>query len=470
MSKNRFIPIVCSMLYYFIFYSYGFYFISHPTFSDIGSSAMSQEMLSTISHIGTPFEWPVHFLFSKIFSTILGISTLLTINLGFIALISIFPIFIIIFFKFKDKNKNVDLYFLIPALYLILSYYFLNDQFAPQFLALMFLIILFGVYLKFQETRSRLFFILTIVFYILTVFTHAFMYIFFLITIIFEKIWGIYIENSKISKAISLEMIILLFTIPFTYLAIYLNEFTRVSVGESWRIFDYIYSQRTPLNGIETQPLTHLVPDFLNDSLSLISKAFVVVAFIIVVTGFIFYYLKKKGLFDLSIIAGSFIWFILGLSKMVLGQRALQVTPLALSSYYTGSKKIFSYFSIIIIVIVIISPSIFIGNTMINESNGGERLVQDLQENIAGKFIDYHLANESYVLAAQNAYPTCIKYNSRRVGLLSIISELYQPQTIDFIIDSPKFNLRLMYLNYTLNITTQNEVIYNTNNVKIIPV
>ena len=75
-SKNPLIPLICVILYFFLFFSYGLYFMSHPTISDIGSSARFQEILSSNTHINPKdielwtsasryFQWPIFFIFSK---------------------------------------------------------------------------------------------------------------------------------------------------------------------------------------------------------------------------------------------------------------------------------------------------------------------------------------------------------------------------------------------------------------------
>ena len=81
----------------------------------------------------------------------------------------------------------------------------------------------------------------------------------------------------------------------------------------------------------------------------------------------------------------------------------------------------------------------------------GEDLIQDDQENIAGRFLDSHINKETYVLKAHNLYP---------IGIISA----YDPQNIDLIINSPKLRLRYMYLTIPLPIGHQDSVVYNSKN------
>ena len=443
-NKNKFIKILCAMFYYFIFYSYGLYFISHPTISDIGSSTVFQELLKSITHIGafeisieSYFQWPVYFIFSKIFSSTLGTGSILTLNLAFIILISIFPVFLILFYQNRIQFTSKSNFFIVTALFLTLSFFFINDQFVPQFLALMYLFILYGCYIKFQESKSLLFLGFIIIFYTLCVFTHAFMYLFFLLSIFVELIWSKYLDFKE-SNSISYELILLLIIIPFIYITVYLQRIRNVTFGQSNRIFESIASQRGS-NDFYTQHLYTLVPKIYDLIFSNLTKIIVATAFIIVAIGlFLYLYKNKKGnIIDLGIIAGTLMWFILGLSRMVLGQRALQVAPLALSTHYKNSHKKFLILTKIIIVLILISPSLFVANNLINESLSGERFIQDKQENIAGKFLDNHLYNSTFlVIGAQNAYPTGI--NFQNVGIpnsIDITNYNEFRQYIDFIVD-----------------------------------
>lgn len=470
-SKNNFVPIICAMLYYVLLYSYGFYFVSHPTFSDIGSSAVFQEILANTSHIGAAeinieayFQWPIYFIFSKIFSSILGIAPILTLNLGFVSFISIFPVLLFLFFKAKTNIVNKYEYFIILALYIVLSYFFINDQFVPQFLALIYLVILFGCYIRYIKTKNSLDLLLITIFYTLLVFTHTFMFLFFVLTVIFEKIWFEYVETKK-SFGPSYEFLLLTILLPFTYFAIYLDLFTHSRFGESWRILESITSQRTL--GVS---LYHLVPEIFDQLFANITKVIVIGAFIIVSLGLLLHFLKKREITDIALIFSSFLWFVMGLFKMVLGQRAIQVIPLALSNFYNSSHRIFPYLSKVIIIFILISPSLFVANTIINDSIEGERLEQDTQENIAGKFFDNHLYNKTYyVIGSQSAYPTCLNFRTASIPKSTNRDDVNAVrQYLDYIIFSPKLKLLYMYQNIPIPKKPQDFIIYTTKNVEII--
>jgi len=478
-SKNPLVPLVCVILYYFIFYCYGLYFISHPTISDISSSAKFEEILPSITHINLQgfdivryaevaqyFQWPVFFIFSKIFTSILGIGPIQTINLGFFSLLLILPVLLSLFYKRSNNVENATVYFILPALYLTLGWYLINSQFVPQFLALFYIFILFGCYLKYKKEKNPSFLFLMIIFYVLTVFTHSFMFIFFLVAIIFEIYWSEYVEMKKV-KFISYGLIIIFFAILFPYLGTFYSMATTSVGGGSWYIFQSFFSQTTPGSGYQLQPLYHLVPIIYDQLMSSITKVVIASVFSTVAIGLLYYIFKKRSLPDLSILIGCASWFVLGLSNLVLGERALQVAALPLARYFKYPHKLFSYLSKVVVVVILIAPSLFVANDMINSSIEGGGLIQDLEENIAGRFMDKHLINESIVSAAHNPYPTGYPSGFRIFGPGYIIEQEYEWEILDFVLDSPKLQKRLMYLDILLPKNPYDSVVYDNKDIEI---
>ena len=479
-SENPLIPLSCVILYFFLFYSFGLYFLSHPTISDIGSSGQFQSILSSITHIDPKeidseiyvstaryFRWPVFFIFSKIFTSILGIGPIQTLNLGFFSLMLVIPILLPLFYKKTNNVEKISIYFILPALYLVLSWYFINDQFVPQFLGLIYLFSLFGFYIKYMNRKNPLFLLLLIIFYALTVFTHAFIHIFFLVAIIFELYWSEYVEMRK-TKFITYGLVIILFAILFPYLDVYYNMATSASGGESWRIFQDLFSQSSSSGvGLQFQFLYHLVPAIYDQFASSITKVMMGAVFSIVVIGFFLYIFKRRklfnfkrrDLFDISILIGSGSWFLLGLAKLVLGQRALQVAALPLARYFKNPHKLFSHIPKVIVIIILIAPSLFVANDMINSSIQGERLIQDLEENIAGRFMDKHVTNESLILCAQNPYPTGYPSGFRKAKTLEMV---------DIILNSAKLQKSYMFSNIILPGGSYDSIVYDNKDIEIV--
>jgi hypothetical protein len=359
------------------------------------------------------------------------------------------------------------MFFVIPVIYITLSYYFINDQFVPQFFGLIYLIVLFGFYNKYRETEHRLFFIFIVIFYTLTVCSHPFMFIFFIIAILVELIWTEYIYYGE--KLISYEMIIVLFSIPSIYLTVYLQQLRQVSIfGGSSKIFGYIFSEPVTVeNGLSTIPLYHLIPVIYDQILTNLSKLVVAGVFAVVTIGFLIFFLEKRRVIDLGIVAGSLSWFIMGFFNIVLGERALQVTPLALANHFKQTHKIFSYLSMVVLIFILIFPFLGVTNTMVNESIAGERLVQDNEENIAGRFFDDHINGPKNISAAQNAYPTGVDQNGKDNPLRIIMADTNKPRALDFVILSSKYKLMSMYYNIRLKKNSLDSVLYKTQQIEI---
>ena len=478
-SKNPFVPLLCVILYFFLFYSYGLYFMSHPTFSDVISSVRFQDILSSTTHIGSQeinieryFNWPIYFIFSKMFASILGIGPIQTITLAFFSLLLIFPVLLSPFYNRNQNVENTSIYFIIPAFYLTIGWHFINDQYVPQFVGLIYLFILFGLYLKYLQVKNNLFILLMIIFYALAVFTHPFIHIFFLVMIIIEITSSKFLEKKK-QKIVSIGIIVSFFAILVPYIGVY-YKMLGSPTSETWWIFQRIVSERnTIVGGFTAQPLFNLVPRIYDQIISQLTKVVMLGAIFIVAIGFLFYVLKnlkKRKLFDLNLIIASASWFVLGLTNIVMGQRALQVAFLPLARHFKYPHKLFSYLSKIAIVFILISPSIFIANSMINGSIIGDRYIQDYEENLLGRFAENHVTNVTIILYPLNAYPGAYLSQSGLIKFREVFNGSYEYkwEKIDIVLNSPKLQKQLMYLNKTLPRDIYDSVVYNNKDIEMI--
>jgi len=464
-SKNPIIPVACAVFYYFLFYSYGLYFMSHPTITDIGSSARLQEILLSISHIKNQFgnysTWPVYFIFSKIFTSVLGIGPLTTLNMGFFSLLLIIPPSLSLFYKnAPGLNGNIK-YFILPALYLSLSFNFINAQFVPQFLGLIYLIMLFGCYIRRENTK---YLILLIFFLVLCILTHAFMFVFFLMGVVIEKLTVLckkYKEGMIETKVISwktlltfcftLTILVTVVILKWDTIYFYFHQTIRTAgayKGEGWSILYNIVSGSgyNYWAGGTVHPLYHLVPKIYDQIFSIATKFIVAASFLIVSIIF----LKKRDILDAGIITGCISWFAAGLFfPMILGQRALQVVSIPLSKYFKFPAKRWSFLSHFLLIFILVSPSLFVANSMIGSSVDGDKFIQDYNENIAGRFMDQYINNTSNVLTARNSYPTTYPNGFRRFWPVSMKKCSSQWDKVNFILDSPKLQKQFIYLNIT---------------------
>lgn len=473
-SKNPLIPMLCVIFYFFFFYSYGLYFMVHPTNTDIQNSVRFLDMLSSTTHIGSNeilmeryFSFPVYFIFSKMFASSLSISPIQTCNIGFFSLFLMLPIVLPLFYKRKGKTENISLYFIAPALYLTLSWHFINDQFVPQFLGLVYLFILFGFYQQYQKDNNPLYVLLIIIFYSLAVFTHPFIHIFFLVFVIFEKVLSKLFKVKK-QKIVSSGIIMALLGILVPYIGVYWLMLGNPT-AETWRLFQRIVAERDSVgNGYRVQPLYNLVPKIYDQYFSPITKYIMVAAIILIGLGFLFYFLKKRKLLDLNVLLSSASWFVLGLTNLVLGQRALQVAMLPLARHFRYPYKFFSILSKIVVVIILVAPSLFVANLLINMSINGDRYIQDPEENLLGTFTSKHIINETILLHALNPYP--VRYPSEGISYRVVFEKPggYNWDRIDIVLDSPKLKKDFMYRNTTLPRDIYDSVVYDNRDIEMV--
>ncbi len=131
------------------------------------------------------------------------------------------------------------------------------------------------------------------------------------------------------------------------------------------------------------------------------------------------------------------------------------------------------YLSKILLVIILIAPSLFLANTIIDSSITGDRLVQDLEENNAGSFINYNNPNTSRILSTLNIYPISHNLNfTRNLDLTRFgtkyVGKDYKEERVDLILYSPKLQKQFIYYNLPFPTDNYDSIIYKSRNIKII--
>lgn len=484
-TKNQFIPIICASTYFFLFYSYGLFFLSHPTISDVESSSVTQNLLAYVSHIGVAdvasnsyLNWPIFFVFSKIFSTINDLGSIQTINIGFFSLLLILSISIVYFYHMKrpKRDKNSISYFVVPSLFLLLAFNFINAQFVPQFLGLIFLFFTFSLYLKYKKKKQPVHLFLLLLFFTVCVFTHPFIFLFFPLSVLIEKTLVGLINREKMKKTFSWIMLLLMGLIVHISNFNFFIDKTKLifsdtiqSRGEAWWVIDWIWSNRNPIGPTyELYPFYNQIPQFVDDLMASMVKIIVVSSFIILSSFLLYSFFKKEKFFELSIIGSGILWFIAGLFEaLILGQRALQVVVLALTERLNKKNRWINNLSTLLIIYIVISPFLFISNEMINHSISGETFIQDFEENIAGKFIEKYHLNESVVLTSRkNLHPM-------KLSSLSIIYYTDMQikdikwNEVDLLLNSIKMKKQTVFYNITFPNSYRFFEIYDNGNAEI---
>ena len=113
----------------------------------------------------------------------------------------------------------------------------------------------------------------------------------------------------------------------------------------------------------------------------------------------------------------------------------------------------------------------FVANSMINVSIGGDKYIQDPEENLLGRFAEKHVTNETVIFKPLNPYPTSLHLS--KSGLIKRREAFggphgYEWEMIDIVLDSPKLQKKLMYLNITLPRDLYDSVVYDNKDIKMI--
>jgi len=141
--------VIIGLMYGFLFYLTNLYFVIPYEQTDTSVSRYIEFMLSSgkITHeaLSNPqlsyLSFPVSFILETTMMLIGGIGKIAIYTVGLFVFLGVFYIGLILYYYKKDKNTKFAVLSL--ATYVVLSFYVINDQVAPQTLALAFLPYLF---------------------------------------------------------------------------------------------------------------------------------------------------------------------------------------------------------------------------------------------------------------------------------------------------------------------------------------
>ncbi len=294
------------------------------------------------------FQWPAFFSIVNVLCDLTGMQDMNLISI-FIFIIIGFIIFGGLHVYYSRQDNRFSVFSLFS--YVLILFYFLNFQFAPQSLALGLIITMFILVEGILEKENLFFRVLIYVSFMLLVMMHAFFAVFFVIYIILLFIFNKII--NKISNKHSCDfgyMSIFSFIFYVSYLLIVsvktintriVNNIKQVLPSLSDKInpeYSSIASRlidpatSTVSGSAASLPLSN-VPIFILDKIfQALSRILLFPLFFINVLGFIFLTFKRKiGLSAMAILGSGLIYFVLGLKFDILGIRALQVIMIPIS-------------------------------------------------------------------------------------------------------------------------------------------
>lgn len=344
-SNKKIVKILCASIFPIIIYVYVFFFTYIPT-SDSGTVKAMFEIFHYTGinpAIESYFHYPIYFTLNEITSQILGfnannLAVIYFILFGF--LIALYIYFLI--FKLT-KNNIYQIAFFAPALYFIAIFSYLNYQWVPQTLALIFFLILT---ILLDQKKSEYKFLSIIIFTVL-VFTHLF------IPAIFLLLIGIHAIKKKESRNIFLLMGCIYSTVLIYYTTFFLPD-----IIEAFRESIYGFGKEyiTDFSRSFMEPTS-----FLSNIISTINRIRIPIIWIVLSIGFFLWFIKRKisfPAFALGLTGG--VYFSIGMFYSILGMRALQILfiPLVIGIGFFLSKwrKLTLLFITIIIILSIFGP------------------------------------------------------------------------------------------------------------------
>jgi hypothetical protein len=344
-SEKKNVKILSASIFPIIIYVYVFFFSYIPT-SDSGTVKAMFEIFHYTGinpAIESYFHYPIYFTLNEITSQILefnanNLAVIYFMLFGF--LIALYIYFLI--YKLT-KDNTYQIAFFAPALYFIAIFSYLNYQWVPQTLALIFLLILT---ILLNQKKSEYKFLSIIIFTVL-VFTHLF------IPAIFLLLIGIHSIKKKESRNIFLLMCCIYSTVLIYYATFFLPD-----IIEAFRESIYGFGKEyiTDFSRSFKEPTS-----FLSNIISTINRIRIPIIWIILSIGFFLWFIKRKisfPAFALGLTGG--IYFGVGMFYSILGMRALQILfiPLVIGIGFFLSKwrKLTLLLITIIIILSIFGP------------------------------------------------------------------------------------------------------------------
>lgn len=533
-TDNKMLLVSMASVVYFLVLSYTFFYRSNPLQSDISSTGYALTIIQNSDVIRPDyfyyFEFPIFFIYSAFLEKFFDITIISHFYIGFFSLYLIIPVLLILLIHNRISN-NKFVYFFFPIFYLFLIRYFSNLQYVPQMLGLIYLIITVGMYIKLQENRHFIYYILTFYFYILCIFTHPFIFIFFPLGIIAEKIIRLILKATSSKKlrtiitqydsisdyishnfkdynnliknikgwikdsyiktlnilrgrsrktTISVILLFILYYLSYVFFFSYMrNQFDFISSSEgrggSWLLISSLLGSKTSAGiiGYSTYPLF-----FLNSKFEYLFFRMSVVLMIFIIISIITYgifSMKRRSLFpfDFFFSIGSLFFIAIGfITPAILGQRSLQATFLTIPKYITEVFQI-RWIKIITLTITALIPIFFTINVCINDSLTGSMFLEDNGTIEMGIFFNENGIDNSTVVSPDRIlYPiVSSEGDEERFNRITPFSFINQEENLGLeftVLQSPKLTNRMYFFGVEREQYIMNQsIIFSQGNSKI---
>lgn len=304
------IKAICASIFPIILYSYVYFFLYVPTSDSGGVKAMFQvfQKVGINSAVESYFQYPIYFTLNEITSQILNLDvyTISTFYFAFYGML--LGLFLLLIFYKIVKQRTNQIVFIALLLYFIGIFTYLNYQWVPQTLALIFFLLMF-ILIDYAEFQYEL---LSVIVFAAMIFTHPFF------PAIFLGYLGVYSLHNENCRNIFL-------VISCMYIAVLLYHATFFLP----KLIDAFEKSLYGLGGEYNTKFSSSfkVPTGLSDNIiSIMNRIRIPLTWLVVSSGFLFLLLKKRldtKAIILSVTGG--VYFGVGLFYSILGTRSLQI-------------------------------------------------------------------------------------------------------------------------------------------------
>ncbi|WP_198361934.1 hypothetical protein [Thermococcus gorgonarius] len=438
-NTSKYAVSLLGLMYGLLFYLTNLYFIiPYEQVENIFPSNIIEFMLSTgkITHDALAtyslsyLSYPISFILETSIILVGGIGKISIYTVGLFVFMS--ALYVGLIYYYSKLGRDIKFAVISLMTYMMLSFYVINDQVAPQTLALVFLPYLYKVTFDFIDHGQNLKkFLILAMFWFALVFTHPFMFLFYILPVGGIVLYNHYSPHKKNLRTSTIGLLVSIWGLGFTWLFYNLLSIPLKALierwgeveGETWWIFGRFLRKSGAFGPIKYTPHPHyeLVPKWIVELQAWILRIILISLLLIATYGFIVYLKRsiEKGqlpyqlIFDISILVSSGALFVVGLVTNFLGQRVFQVVFMPFSRYVLSSKSN-RWISIITVLILIIAPVMYTYNQLTNLTVGPQLFVQDEQLLVAGYFGNEKLPGYSKVVVARELYPSEYPTNIRK--------------------------------------------------------
>jgi len=446
-SSRKIIQATCCCLCPILLYITTFFF-SYISSSDCGNARsifLVFQKVGINSHIISYFEFPHYFVLNEILHQTCGVNEKGVALISFILYGILLALFLYLIFSKLMGQKYNQLSFLLVIIYFIGMFSFLNYQWAPQTLALVyfFLLIFVSIYLL-SEPLTIVWKCLTILIFLSLTLTHSF------IPLVFLLFFGILTIKKRYLLQLLLFMIsiYLFITIYFTmiHLEMYIETFRQSIQG-----FGGDYTAFVSKSFREPE-------DAMSQIISNINRIRIPLVWIIALCGTVLLFLKRKiefFLIALSIAGGAYLT--VGIFYSILGLRTFQILFIPMTIGFTFFifkwKKLTLFVILVILILAVFGPMRMAYNETQFQTDEEANACNFLANNItvagvpriAVNQVDYGYFKNVYIFLRNNTSPIIIRPGEK--GFFNIFNRSMNYR--EYVIYNPNLGKEILNIGMT---------------------